>query len=59
MLTPSQTGFETRVFGDQWFNLSISRIDNDLLEGDESVVKASISFSFGDAAQFFNPFADG
>lgn len=52
-------GFETRVFGDQWFNLSISRIDNDLLEGDESVVKASISFSFGDAAQFFNPFADG
>ncbi len=52
-------GFEARVFGDQWLNISVSRLDNDLVEEDETVAKASISFSFNDAARFVNPFAGG
>tara|TARA_R110000803_G_scaffold154879_1_gene219666 strand:+ start:1358 stop:2620 length:1263 start_codon:yes stop_codon:yes gene_type:complete len=50
-------GFEARVFGDQWINLSVSRLDNDLMTEDETVAKASISFSFNDAARLVNPFS--
>jgi len=50
-------GFETRVFGDQWLVLSVSRLDNELMPDDETVAKATFSFNFNDAAKFVNPFA--